>query len=233
MTKPRQAYPTDLNDGVTRSCTSTFSDLQVRYALCYDNFGEGDFDLRTPNYFWHALSKYALEKGINLVQLTFTDITDQQLRKLAIQTGMQRMDSIDIASNIADLNRLELLVTVLQRLYRILKADDQERYRKLFAPYIKEGAGQYTYRIKGKVAVWEHIRAVGVVLHELLQQLKAGYELVSDRQVQGKFISVSGSPIRQRVLSNSQTNLGERCFTITTVILSTGYFPTSARALIP
>lgn len=151
-------------------------DLQVRYALCCDNFGEGDFDLRTLYYFRQALSKYAMKAGINLVQLTFSDITDQQLKKLELKTGMQRMDSTDIASNIADLSRLELLISVIQRLYRVLSGEDQTRYAEQFAPYIKEGAGQYTYRIKGKAAVWEHIQQVGIVLYDLLTQLKASYE---------------------------------------------------------
>lgn len=150
-------------------------DLQVRYALGCDNFGEGDFDLRTLYNFRRVLSEYALKAGINLVALTFTDITDQQLKALAIKTGMQRMDSTDIASNIADLSRLELLITVVQRLYRILSEADQQRYQETFAAYIKEGAGQYTYRIKGREAVWAHIQQVGVVLHGLLQQLHPDY----------------------------------------------------------
>jgi hypothetical protein len=150
-------------------------DLQVRYALGCDNFGQGDFDLRTLYYFRQALSRYALKTGIDLVALTFSDITDQQIKRFELKTGIQRMDSTDIASNIADLSRLELLITVVQRLYRLLSAEDQVRYQPTFAPYIKEGAGQYTYRIKGKAAVWEHIQQVGVVLDRLLQQLRSDY----------------------------------------------------------
>lgn len=150
-------------------------DLQVRYALCCDNFGEGDFDLRTLYYFRQALSEYAVKEKINLIQLTYADITDQQLKKFAVKTGMQRMDSTDIASNIADLSRLELLLTVVQRLYRVLSAEDQARYGECFAPYLKEGAGQYTYRIKGKEAVWTEIQRIGEVLDDLLAQLRVGY----------------------------------------------------------
>lgn len=150
-------------------------DLQVRYALCCDNFGEGDFDLRTLYYFRQAVSEYALKEKINLIQLAYADITDQQLKKFEVKTGMQRMDSTDIACNIADLSRLELLITVVQRLYRALSAEDQARYGALFGRYIKEGAGQYTYRIKGKEAVWAEIQRVGEVLHALLDQLRLGY----------------------------------------------------------
>ncbi len=151
-------------------------DLQVRYALGCDNFGEDDFDLRTLYYFRQALSVYALQEQVNLIQLAYADITDQQLKKFEVQTGMQRMDSTDIAANIADLSRLELLITVVQRLYRMVSAEDQARYGQCFAPYIQAGAGQYTYRLKGKEAVWAAIQRVGEVLYDLLQQLRAGYE---------------------------------------------------------
>lgn len=89
---------------------------------------------------------------------------------------MQRMDSTDIAANIAELSRLELLITVVQRLYRVLSSEDQARYGERFAPYIQEGAGQYTYRLKGKEAVWAEIQRVGEGLYGLLEQLRAGYE---------------------------------------------------------
>jgi hypothetical protein len=151
-------------------------DLQVRYALGCDNFGEGDFDLRTLYYFRQALSEYALKTGMNLVSLTFGDITDQQLKRFEVKTGIQRMDSTDIASNIADLSRLELLVMVLQRLDRMLSPADQARYQERLAPYLDKSAGQYTYRIKGKAGVWEHIQQVGIVLNELLEQLRGDYE---------------------------------------------------------
>ena len=76
-------------------------DLQVRYALGCDNFGEDDFDLRTLYYFRQRISEYALTKGIHLVREVFEGITDQQLGKLEVKTGMQRMDSTMIASQIA------------------------------------------------------------------------------------------------------------------------------------
>jgi hypothetical protein len=150
-------------------------DVQVRYALCCDNFGEGDFDLRTVYNFRRALSAYALNSGVNLMQVTFADITDAQIRKLGIKTDIQRMDSSDIASNIADLSRLELLITVVQRLFRMLSEVDQAQYREAFGAYLEAGAGQYTYRIKGKEAVWAEIQRVGEVLQALLQQLPSGY----------------------------------------------------------
>lgn len=151
-------------------------DLQVRYAVGCDNFGEGDFDLRTVYNFRRRLSEYALKSGVNLIQGVFEQLTQQQLHKLQLNTHIQRMDSTQILSNIADLSRLELLVEAIQRLYRILSAADQERFQAEFRPYVQESAGQYTYRIRGKEAVWQHIQHVGVVLHGWLEKLIAYQE---------------------------------------------------------
>jgi hypothetical protein len=186
-------------------------DVQVRYALGCDNFGEGDFDLRTLYYFRQALSEYVLKTGINLVALTFADITDQQLKALEIKTGMQRMDSTDIASNIADLSRLELLITALQRLYRILSEEDQVRYQEGFAPYIKEGAGQYTYRIKGREAVWDHIQQVGVVLHSLLQALQTDYGQESVYATVHRFFEENFKLVEEQVQAKSNGEIQAGC----------------------
>ena len=66
--------------------------LQARYALGYDRLGDGDFEIRTLYYFRERLSKYNAEKGINLLEKAFEQITDAQITALKVRTGMQRMD---------------------------------------------------------------------------------------------------------------------------------------------
>ena len=149
--------------------------LQVRYALGYDRLGEGDFALRTLYYFRERLSKHYLESGENLLAQAFEQITDAQVQALQVRTGMQRMDSTQIASNIVDASRLQLLVEAIQRVHRILSEADQERLVDSFALYIKGTAGHYTYRVKGKAAVQEHLQQVGAVIYHLLAELKDGY----------------------------------------------------------
>ena len=46
-------------------------DMQVRYALGYQQLGEGDFDLRSLYYFRERVSRYRQEKGVNLIEKTF------------------------------------------------------------------------------------------------------------------------------------------------------------------
>jgi hypothetical protein len=149
--------------------------LQVRYALGYDRLGDGDFEIRTLYYFRERLSRYHAEKGVNLLEQAFEQITDAQLVSLKVRTGMQRMDSTQIASNIVSASRLQLLVEGVQRLERILSDADGERLAETFAPYTRDSAGHYTYRVKGKEAVQEHLQKIGLVMHLLLQDLQAGY----------------------------------------------------------
>ena len=150
-------------------------DLQVRYALGIHDLNESDFDLRTLYYFRERLSRYNLEHGTNLLTQAFEDITDQQLTTLQVKAGKQRMDSTQIASNILEMSRLQLLVEAVQRLQRSLSEGDQQRYAESFAPYLQGHSGQYVYRIKGKEATQTHLQQIGEVIALLLEALQDGY----------------------------------------------------------
>lgn len=157
--------------------------LQVRYALGYDRLGDGDFEIRTLYYFRERLSRYNAEKGINLLEKAFEQITDGQITTLKVRTGIQRMDSTQIASNIVSASRLQLLVEGLQRVERILSESDRERLAESFAPYIRDSAGHYTYRIKGKEVIQEHLHRIGVSIYALLQELRPSYAAENAFQV--------------------------------------------------
>ena len=122
-------------------------DLQVRYAVGYEDLVEGDFELRTLYNFRRRLSQYNLEHGTNLLESAFVDITDQQISALAVRTGQQRMDSTQIASNIIVMSRLQLTVEAIQRLQRLLSEAERLCYAEWLAPYVGETAGHYVYRV--------------------------------------------------------------------------------------
>jgi hypothetical protein len=85
------------------------------------------------------------------------------------------MDSSQMASNIVFASRLQLLVEAVQRVERILNETDKARLAETFAPYAKDSAGHYTYLVKGKEAVQEHLQKIGQSIHALLQDLKTAY----------------------------------------------------------
>ena len=164
-------------------------DLQVRYALGIHDLNESDFDLRTLYYFRERLSRYNLEHGVNQLTKAFENITDQQLSALKVKTGKQRMDSTQIASNILDMSRLQLLVEAVQRLQRSLSEADQQRYAETLAPYLQGHSGQYVYRIKGKEATEVHLQQIGEVIYLLLAELQAGYAQEPAYQVLRRFFA--------------------------------------------
>ena len=149
--------------------------LQVRYALGLRNLAEGHFDLRTVYNFRQRLSQHMQETGENLFNKTFEQITDEQLAAYALKTDQQRMDSTQIGSNIREMSRLQLLVEVLQRVYRALTPADQTAWTDAFAPYLKGSSGQYLYRLKGRGAHQPHLEAIGQLMHRLMTELVATY----------------------------------------------------------
>ncbi len=148
--------------------------VQVRYALGYDVLGEGEFELRTLYYFRQRLQRYMQEQGENLLAKAFEQVTDEQIASFRLKTGMQRMDTTQVSSNIHEWGRLELLVVVLQRVYRMLREEDQQRAAEAFQPYIKAPAGHYMYQLKS-ADFQPHLRRIGEFMFSLLAELKDGY----------------------------------------------------------
>jgi len=185
--------------------------LQVRYALGYDRLGDGDFAIRTLYYFRERLSKHYLETGENLLEKAFEKITDIQIHNLQVQTGMQRMDSTQIASNIVNASRLQLLVEGIQRMHRILGEEDRERLVDSFAPYLKGTAGQYTYRVKGKTALEEHLQQIGVTIHHLLKELKNEYAKKPAYQILERIFVEHFKQIDGQILAKENQELSSDC----------------------
>ncbi len=149
-------------------------DVQVRYALGYENLGEGNFDLRTVYNFRQRVSDHLQTQGENLMERAFTQVTDEQLVAFQLRTGQLRMDSSQIASNIRQLCRLQLLVEVLQRVHRMLTPTDQAHYADALAPYLKGHASQYVYRIKGEQTA-AHLQRIGELMQRLVADLRERY----------------------------------------------------------
>jgi len=149
-------------------------DLQVRYALGLHDFDEGYFDLRTLYYFRAALVEYEQKHKINLIQNASEQITDEQIRRFQVKTGLQRMDSTQVQSNIRKMSRLQLLVEIIHRLYRVLSEEDKRRYDSLFCSYVKENSLHYCYRI-ARDEVAGRLQQIGIDLAEMVEALEIAY----------------------------------------------------------
>lgn len=181
--------------------------LQVRYALGYDRLGEGKFEIRTLYYFRQRLGLYNLEKGVNLLEKAFENITDKQLLDLKVRSGMQRMDSTQIASNIMDASRLHLLVEGVQRLHRIASEAEKAQLAGQFEPYLKDSAGHYAYRVKGKEATRAHTQKVGQDLYTILQALQANHAQEARYQVVKRLLEENFHLVEQGVQAKENNEL--------------------------
>ena len=148
---------------------------------------------------------------MNLLTQAFEAITDQQLTTLQVKTGKQRMDSTQIASNILEMSRLQLLVEAVQRLQRSLSEDDQERYAESFAPYVQGHSGQYVYRIKGQEATQTHLQQIGEVIDHLLEELRQGYAQERAYQVLMRFFADNFRVKDQAVRPKANQELEASC----------------------
>jgi hypothetical protein len=145
-------------------------DLLVRYALGMNNLNEEVPVLRTLYNFRRRVREYAQETDINLYQETFKAITDEQLAELELKTGWQRMDSTQLLSNIAQMNRLSLVLSVLQKGVSALPVDENEKCYTDHGKYLKPKPQNFCYRIKQE-EVAGHLVQVGQLLLELVEVL--------------------------------------------------------------
>gem|GEM_PF-6996654 len=65
------------------------------------------------------------QMGEDLLDRAFDGVTDEQIESFRVKTGKLRVDSNQIASNIRQMSRLQLLVEVLQRVHRMLSEIDR------------------------------------------------------------------------------------------------------------
>ena len=152
--------------------------LQVRYALGLQDFDEEYFDLRTIYYFRGALCEYERAEGINLIQKATEKITDEQIKKFKLKTGLQRMDSTQIQSNIQNMSRIQLLVEIIQRLHRILLPEDIEKNSDRFSTYVKEDSLHYCYRLK-RDETKTRLEEIGEDLNFFVNEFKSRYHIHS------------------------------------------------------
>jgi len=156
--------------------------LQVRYALGCRKLDEGHFELRTMYNFRRRLSEHMQETGQELLVQAFEQVTDEQLAAFSLQTNKLRMDSTQVASNIRQFSRLQLLVEVLQRVHRDLSEADQQQYGREFEPYLKGSSGQYVYQVKpGTYA--SHLEQIGRLMSQLITELAPAYAGQSSYQM--------------------------------------------------
>jgi len=153
--------------------------LLTKIALGLDQLGDVPFSPATIYNFQNRLNKHYIETGENLLEHVFDHLTQKQLKALKLKTNIQRTDSFMAASNIRSYSRLQLLVEMIIRIYRVLSDEDQHRFQDQFRDYIKQTSGQYIYRLKASDVPHEleKIAELYEWIRENLFEAYASYEI--------------------------------------------------------
>ena len=149
-------------------------DLLTRKAIGLTSLDEVPFCEATLFNFQKRLLDYSVSTGINLIEQIFDGLTAEQLATLELKTDIQRCDSLQIESNIRSYSRIQLLIEVLLRVYRVLSDDDKTRFESLFEPYLGKTSGQYVYKVEPAKLGTELEQLAGVYL-ALRETMAASY----------------------------------------------------------
>jgi len=149
--------------------------LLTRTALGLNRMNDTAFCEATFFNFQNRLLKHFVETGENLLERVFDGLTEEQLKKLKIKTDIQRSDSFMAMSNIRSYGRVQLLIEMLLRLYRVLKEEDKERFKDKLSDYTKQTSGQYIYKLE-RTEIPRELEKLGQIYHKLYEALREGYK---------------------------------------------------------
>jgi hypothetical protein len=104
------------------------------------------------------------------------------------------------------MGRIQLLVTVIQRVHRMLSEKDRAHYAEAFAPFIQGHAGQYVYHLKGEETD-DHLQRIGTLMQRLLSELKPAYEEEPIYQVLARVFGEHFQMVEETVHSKTNDQL--------------------------
>ncbi len=111
-------------------------DIRYQYALHTTSFEEQPLNDRTLGRLRARCNSYEQLTGIDLIHDCVIKLSSSMATMMKLNTGIRRMDSLMVASNIKKMGRLELLYTCVANLCKLMK--------KLEGPALPEGLFHYT-----------------------------------------------------------------------------------------
>ena len=184
--------------------------LLTKIALGLNQIGEMPFCPASIFNFQNRLNDHFVATGEDVLENVFDELTDEQLKKLKLKTNIQRCDSTLAASNIRNYSRLQLIVEMIIRIYRVLSEKDQKSFKDQFAPYIKDSSGQYIYKLKGGDLPHE-LEKVGQMYHWIYQKLYSQYANVLVFQTFKRVYTEHFTVIKDKITVKTSDELNSSC----------------------
>jgi len=184
--------------------------LLTKTALGLQTLDEIPFSEASLYNFQNKLNGYFIESGINLLEKVFDHLTEKQLKQLKIKTDIQRTDSLQAASNIRKYSRLQLLVEMLIRIYRVISETDKKEYEELFSPYVKKTSGQFIYKLNSEDMTTE-LEKIGHVYKELNDKLKLKYDEIDIFQIFERVYVEHFTVVAEKIIIKESEELNSSC----------------------
>lgn len=150
-------------------------DLKARAALGLWSLDQEAFCRATLFNFLKRVRDDIALTGRDRFQAVFDGLTEDQLKRFGLDGTVQRCDSTQMGSNIRTYTRIELLVEVVLRMWRVLDKAGQEEHADRFAPYVKaKTSGQFLYRLR-KSDIDATLERLGHLYAWMSEALQAAY----------------------------------------------------------
>jgi hypothetical protein len=148
----------------------------TRLALGLFDIQSTPFSIATLFNFQNRVMDYQINTGIDLFENMFRKLTASQLEQFKVKANIQRTDSFMVSSNIRRYSRLQLLVEVILRFYKILDDKEKNCFGVKFESYLKyKTSGHFVYNVK-KDQITHEIDKIGKLYKEMIEEYCKKYE---------------------------------------------------------
>ena len=183
-------------------------DLKARVALGLWKLDEEPFCRATLFNFQKRLRDHMARTGRDKFQAVFDRLTEDALERFGLKGTIQRCDSTQIGSNIRDYTRVELLVEVALRMWRVMEKADQAAYAERFAPYVAaKTSGQFVHRLR-RSEIPEAMERLGQLYAWMVETLEAGYGSVEIHRIVRRVFTEQFTRVEEKIVVRPGEEVG-------------------------
>jgi hypothetical protein len=183
-------------------------DLKVRAALGLWSLAEEPFCRATLFNFQKRLREHMGRTGQDKFQVLFDRLSQEALERFGLKSQVQRCDSTQMGSNIRDYTRIELLVEVVLRMWRVLGEADQAEHEERFAEFVKaKTSGQFLYRLR-KSEIDATFERLGGLYAWMVETLKAGYGSTEIYHIVSRVFAEHFTRVEEKIAVRAAAEMG-------------------------
>lgn len=183
-------------------------DLKVRAALGLWSLDEEPFCRATLFNFQRRMRDHMVVTGQDKFQALFDRLSEEDLERWGLNASIQRSDSTQIGSNIRQYTRIELLVEVVLRVWRVLSEAHQADYGGRFAAFVRaKTAGQFLYRLN-KSEIEPTLEQLAHLYAWMVETLEAEYGKTEIYGIVCRIFAEQFTRVEEKVLVRAVSEIG-------------------------